>query len=124
VAVEQELSKRELVGGVTICAILIAAAMAFTYGVAHRTGRGATCFDVAVNTRDSAGRSLRSLLLSRDGAKWDYSFWGTDCTISLHVFEGGKNTGGRWRYVVEDATLYADDDEATRIFPAAGKWQP
>jgi hypothetical protein len=119
-----DVTRREVVSGVIVGSILVVVALAFTYAVAHRTGRGAACFDVAVNTKDSAGRSLRSLLLSRDGATWDYSFWGSDCTISLYALQGGKSTGGHWRYVVKDARLYADDDEATRIFPAAGRWQP
>lgn len=99
-------------------------AAAVGYGVGHRRGRGATCFEVAVNTRDPDGRSLRSALLSREGATSDYTFWGTQCTITIVYPASGGRSGGHWRYDVGNARLYADDDEALAVFPASGRWRP
>jgi hypothetical protein len=112
-----------IAGAVAAVAAIAVTAIAFTYGVAHRAGRGATCFEVAVSTQDTTGRSLRTHLLSRPGAKWDYSFWGGDCTISIYAPDGDGQLGGRWRYVIDEATLYADDPDAVATFPAAGRWQ-
>jgi hypothetical protein len=106
-----------------IALVVVAVALALTYGVAHRSGRGAACFEVAVNTRDPTGNSLRTLLMSRPGAVWEYTFCGSRCTISIYVPGGGEDFG-HWRYILAEATLYADDANATRIFPAAGRWQP
>ncbi len=100
-----------------------AGALAFTYEVAHRSGRGATCFEVATHTKDQSGMSLRTAVMARHGTTWEYSYWGSDCTISV-VHSETQESLGHWRYVVASATLYADDEVAERVFPASGRWQP
>ena len=111
----------------------LAVALAFTasvgvglagYGVGHRAGRGEACFDVATQVRDAHDRSLSSYLASRPGATTDYTFWGSDCTISIGFPENGVMRGGRWRYVLHDAKLYADDEAAMELFEAGGRWRP
>ena len=94
------------------------------YGLGHRQGRGAACFEVAINTRVQDGRSLRSALLSRPGATSEYSFWGTHCTITVSFPTTRGRDGGHWRYDLERAALYTDDDPAATLLPAGGRWTP
>src|SRR5262245_3361076 len=92
-------------------------ASVFLYMVGHRQGRGAACFEVAVGVRDSRGQSLRTVLLSLPGAVWDYTFWGSDCTMTIHAPTNAGWTGGRWRFNLSSATLYSEDDDAQRVYP-------
>lgn len=104
---------------------VVVAALVFAWGVGHRQGRGEACAQIAANTKAQGGRSIQSLLLSRPHAEWDHSFWGTHCTLTAAaLIEGGGRVGGRWRYDMTTATLYADDDSALALLPAAGRWQP
>jgi len=112
-----------VVGGLAVVSVV--AAVAFAWGVGHRQGRGEACFKIAVNTRVQGGRSIQSIVLSRQEAEWDYTFWGTHCTLTAAApVEGGGRVSGRWRYEMASATLYAEDDSAMALLPAAGKWQP
>jgi YD repeat-containing protein len=81
-------------------------------------------YEVALATPDSHGVSLRTSILTKAGALTDYTFWGTQCTLSIGWTDGGNKLGGRWRYDVPSATLFADDETAEKVFPAAGRWQP
>ena len=92
---------------------------------ARHEGRGEACFQIATNTKAQSGRSIQIVLLSRPRAEWDYAFWGTHCTLTAAApSDSGGLVGGRWRYVMASATLYADDDSALALLPAAGRWQP
>jgi hypothetical protein len=102
----------------------ILAAGLFTYGVGHRNGRGTACFEVAVGLRDRDGGSLRTLMMSRQGAAWDYTFWGKQCTVTIHAPDGSGSIRGQWRFDLWSATLYANDSDTMRVYPAAGMWQP
>jgi hypothetical protein len=107
-----------------LCALTAVLALALTYGVAHRKGRAQTCFEVALNLPDVTGRSLASEVLGRSGYSFDYSFWGTDCTISIGFDAEGDRLGGRWRFFPSRGLLFADDVGAEVLFPASGRWQP
>lgn len=101
--------------------LALGALAGYSYG--HRAGRGAMCFETAVNTPDTQGRTLASTLLRRPGARSDYSFWGTDCTISIGFLEEGRLVGGRWRFEPARARLWADSPEGEQLFPAGGRWE-
>lgn len=95
------------------------------YEAGHRAGRGSACFEVALNTRDALGRSLKSEFMSKPDAQWSDDFFsGQHCTVGISFIERGRLDGGRWRYVLEEAKLYADDENALRLFPASGLWRP
>ena len=110
------------IAGVAGATVGLAAALLLAYGVGHRAGRGDACFQTAVHTPDQAGHTLTSLLLSRRGAKADYSFWGTHCTISIGWPNERGLESGRWAYFPNQARLYAADEPAVRVFPASGRW--
>lgn len=106
----------------TSAGVVICLAVVGSYLVGHRAGRGAACFQVAVNTPNQKGESLTSLLLSRPEVASDYTFWGTHCTISIALGSGEAAQGGRWAYFPGQAKLFAADAEADTLFPAAGRW--
>jgi hypothetical protein len=114
--------RRALSMGVVTGCVVGALVAVGGYLVGHRGGRGAACFEVAVHTPDSAGETLSSLVLSRPGAKAEYSFWSTHCTISIGWRGKSGPEGGRWAYFPRQARLYAGDAGAERVFPAAGRW--
>jgi hypothetical protein len=110
-----------LAGGVVL--LILVAGLAYQAG--NRAGRGATCFEVAVHTPDQAGQTLNALFLNRPGSKFDYTFWGTHCTISIGWRPDGRADrveGGRWAYFPGKAKLFAQDDTAGKVFPAEGRW--
>jgi hypothetical protein len=92
------------------------------YVIGRRAGRGQSCFEMAVHSVHR-GSSLQAVIMAKPGAKWDYTFWGRDCTISIGWGEGGSAIGGRWRYDIPTATLFADDSGAEAVFPGAGRWR-
>ena len=97
----------------------------FAYAAGHRAGRGSGCVEVALNTRDALGRSLKSEFMSKLDAQWSDDFFsGQHCTVGIGFVERGRLDGGRWRYALEEAKLYADDENALRLFPASGLWRP
>lgn len=93
------------------------------YAIGHRAGRGAMCYEVAINLPDANGRSLSSSLLRLPASRSDYSFWGTHCTLSIGFMDRGELRGGRWRFEPEAGRLWADSDEAETLFPASGRWK-
>jgi hypothetical protein len=106
-------------------AFLLAAALWFSYEVGHRAGRGQACFEAAIRTPDERGRTLTGLFLSREGATSDYTFWGTYCTVTVGYYdEEGEWVGGRWRFIPDQMSLYADEGNAAVLFPASGSWNP
>jgi hypothetical protein len=104
--------------------LLLAAVSMVAYAAGQRSGRGKTCYEVALSTPDAHGVSLRTGVMSNAELLTDYTFWGTQCTLSIGWTAGGKRLGGRWRYDVPSATLFADDETAEKVFPAAGRWRP
>ena len=105
-------------------ALVLAAALCLSYAVGHRAGRGQACFDAAINTPDRQGQTLAGLVLSRDGATSDYTFWGTYCTVTVgYQDESGTWVGGRWRFIPSEMSLYADEPGAEALFPASGLWR-
>jgi hypothetical protein len=108
--------------GFTIVAAVLAGAGILGYFVGHRAGRGSACLESALAVRDSEGRTLRTLLLSRASAQSDYTFWGTHCTISIGWSTGASLEGGRWAYVPAEGALFADDESAFRLFPGSGRY--
>lgn len=96
----------------------------FAYAAGHRAGRGSGCVEVAINTVDGMGRSLKSEIMSKSNARWWDDFSGQHCTVGIGFVERGRLDGGRWRYALEEAKLYADDENALRLFPASGLWRP
>ena len=113
---------RRPIGYVVLASVILILAIvgAGAYFAGHRAGKGRACFEVALATSDSSGRSLSDLFVNEPGFQWDYSFWGQDCTLSLYT----PARHGRWRYDLRSASLFADDDDAVRLFPARGRWQP
>jgi hypothetical protein len=109
-----------VVGLLLLAAVLLGAA-AFALG--HRAGRGAMCFEVAVSSPDASGRTLSSTLLQLPGARSDYSFWGTHCTLSIGFPRNGGMVGWRWRFEPAEGKLWADSEEAEELFPASGRWK-
>jgi len=107
----------------SLVAVLTVALIAvFCYWAGRRVGYGACCYEVAMNTQDSQGRSLSSLFLSKPGAVSDYTCWGTHCSISIGYPSESGIKGGHWVYVPREAKVYANDDDAEKLFPGAGRW--
>jgi len=107
-----------------IAAVLVAIAVWFAYEAGHRSGRGQACFEVATNLQFQGRGSLATAVMSKPNARWDYNFWGTQCTITI-AFDGPNGrSAGQWRFDVPAATLYAEDDVAAALIPAAGRWSP
>lgn len=107
-------------GGAFVAALLFLVA---SYSVGHRSGRGAMCFEAAINLPDSRGETLKSKVLQLPESRSDYSFWGTHCTISIGFMDRGALRGGRWRFEPATGRLWADSDEAEELFPASGRWK-
>jgi hypothetical protein len=103
---------------VQLAVIGVAAAIGFATG--HRSGRGRACLEVALATVRQSGQSLREAVLSRPGAKVDYYFWGYDCTLRIAFDEKSGTSVGRWRFDLEFAKLYTENDTAARVFPGDG----
>ena len=113
---------RKLLASIAIFALCGLSVFSYFSGV--RKGRGQACFEVGVSIADQNGESLRSALMSRPGARWEYSFWGNQCTVSIGWEQEGHLVGGRWRFDLPTATLYSETEESEVLFPAAGRWQP
>jgi hypothetical protein len=102
--------------------LIAVAALAGLAGMAvgHRMGRGSACLEVALATEGSDGSTLAESVMTRPAATVDYTFWGRDCTLTIAFDDGRERVAGRWRFDMESAQLFAEDDAATRMFPGAG----
>jgi len=118
------MTRRRVALSIALLIVAGAGVILYSYAAGRRAGRGAMCFEVAIHSRDNLGRSLASELLAQPGARSDYTFWGTQCTVSVGFLRGGQLVGGRWRYDPSRDALWADSAEAEALFPAAGRWQP
>lgn len=115
------MNSRTLVILVLGAAFILFVAGIVGFGIGHRRGKGRACFEVAIATRSADGSTLKEALLVKPGTRADYTYWGRDCTLTITLSDRTGMREGRWRYDVETATLFAEDESGHQLFPAAGR---
>jgi len=107
---------------ISVAFVVVAASVLFAYSVGQRSARGAACLEAALSVVDGSGRSIRSEVSGKPGARVDSTFWGTHCSVSAAYPVGSEWVGGRWVYVPDQGMLFASDQDAERFLPAGGNW--